>query len=215
MSTPQPTPIYRLLHIDNLPIVLRRGGLHAPNLTPQDGLPYHTIHNTDVQAARRVCTIPRGPGGTVHDYVPFYFGYLSVMLLNLKTGRVAGYNEGQEPLIYLVSTAQSIADSGTEFVFSDGHGLATFTGWYDELCHLDEVDWNLVCQRYWSDTAEDNDRKRRKQAEFLIHRFCDWSLIQEIGVQNNNIRDIVLTHLNNFPGVRHPIVNVRSEWYYY
>ncbi|HCE68359.1 MAG: hypothetical protein A2X82_06900 [Geobacteraceae bacterium GWC2_55_20] len=57
----------------------------------------------------------------------------------------------------------------------------------------------------------DNDRKRRKQAEFLIHRFCDWSLIQEIGVQNNNIRDIVLTHLNNFSGLFQPVVSFRPE----
>lgn len=38
----------------------------------------------------------------MHDYVPFYFGPLSPMMLNLKTGRVAGYEEDQEPLIYLV-----------------------------------------------------------------------------------------------------------------
>jgi hypothetical protein len=151
----------------------------------------------------------------VHDYVPVYFGYLSVMLLNLKTGRVVGYNEGQEPLIYLVSTAQSIAESGAGFVFSDGHGLAALTSWYDSLRYLDEIDWNIVCQRYWRDNDEDNDRQRRKQAEFLIHGFCDWSLIQEIGVQNNRIRDMVLTHLNNFPDVQRPVVNIRSEWYYY
>ena len=30
----------------------------------------------------------------MHDYVPFYFGVLSPMLLQLKTGRVTGYNEG-------------------------------------------------------------------------------------------------------------------------
>ena len=33
-----------------------------------------------------------------------YFGYLAPMLLQLKTGRVAGYQEGQSPLLYLVST---------------------------------------------------------------------------------------------------------------
>ena len=53
------------------------------------------------------------------------------MLLQLRTGRVPGYDEGQEPLIYLVSTAQAVLDAGTDFVFSDGHGLATFTDWYD------------------------------------------------------------------------------------
>jgi len=212
---PQPTPIYRLLHIDNLPIVLQRGGLHAPNFTPNDGLAYRPIHNADVQATRRITPIPCGPRGTVHDYVPFYFGYLSVMLLNLKTGRVDGYDEGQEPLIYLKSTAQAVKQSGVGYVFSDGHGLASFTGWYDALCHLDEVDWSIANERYWRDTDEDNDRKRRKQAEFLIYQFCPWALIQEIGVLNVRMRDIVQTHLDNAPGAHRLVVTARPEWYYY
>ena len=158
--------------------------------------------------------IPCGPRWTVHDYVPFYFGYLSVMLLNLKTGRVPGYNEGQEPLVYLVSSAQAVVGSGAGFVFSDGHGLANFTCWYDALRHLDEVDWNLVYQKYWADNSEDNDRQRRKQAEFLIHRFCDWSLVQQIGVLNGRARDRVIAHLDAFPGMQRPEVRIRPEWYY-
>jgi hypothetical protein len=71
--------------------------------------------------------IPCGPGGTIHDYVSFYFGYLSPMMLNLKTGRVPGYNEGQTPLIYLESSAQAVSESGGGFVFSVGHVIATFT----------------------------------------------------------------------------------------
>ncbi len=52
------------------------------------------------------------------------------MLLQLKTERVTGYTEGQEPLIYLVSTVQAVQQNGVEFVFSDGHGIAAFTNWY-------------------------------------------------------------------------------------
>ena len=40
MPIPHPTPIFRLLHIDNLSMILTRGGLHAPNHVPQDGLVY-------------------------------------------------------------------------------------------------------------------------------------------------------------------------------
>ncbi|WP_083800169.1 DarT ssDNA thymidine ADP-ribosyltransferase family protein [Desulfobacca acetoxidans] len=35
------------------------------------------------------------------------------------------------------------------------------------------------------------DRQRRKQAEFLIYRFCPWDLIQEIAVVNVGLRDRV------------------------
>lgn len=71
-APPEPTLLYRLVHVDTLPTLLARGALHAPNNTPADGLPYRTIHNPTVQANRRVKTVPTGPGGTVHDYVPFY-----------------------------------------------------------------------------------------------------------------------------------------------
>ena len=98
---PNPIPLYRIIHVETLPTLLSRGALHAPNSTPQDGLPYRTIHSVSVQASRHRNQIGCGPRGTCHEYVPFYFGPLSVMLLNLKTGRVNGYNEGQEPLVYL------------------------------------------------------------------------------------------------------------------
>lgn len=215
MTVPNPTPIYRFIHIDNLRGCMERGGLSAPNHCPNDGQVYRTIHNEKVQNKRHVTHIPCGPRGTVHDYVPFYFGYLSPMLLNLKTGRVAGYNEGQAPLIYLESTAQAVRDSGTGFVFSDGHGLATFTGWFDDLVKLDQVDWNMVYQRYWADNLDDMDRQRRKQAEFLVHRFCDWSLIQEIGVIDQAVKQQVETILAAYPaGQRRPVA-VHAEWYYY
>lgn len=88
------------------------------------------------------------------------------MLLNLHSGRVEGYNEGQEPLIYIVTSIRRVAAAGRPWVFSDGHGLAALTNWYDDPECLDEVDWDLVSERYWSDTTDDNDRRRRKQAEF-------------------------------------------------
>lgn len=100
MAVPVPTPVLRFIHLDSLHIYLRRGALHAPNFTPDDGLVYRTNHNEDVQAKRHHTRISCGPGGTVHDYIPFYFGPLSPMMLNLKTGRVPGYDEGQEPFIF-------------------------------------------------------------------------------------------------------------------
>ncbi len=215
MTYPVPTPIYRLVHMENLDTLLLRNALHSPNHTPNDGLSYKTIHNINVQANRRIKQINCGPGGSIHDYIPFYFGPLSPMLLNLYTGRVPSYDEGQEPLIYLRSTIQTVTNSGCQFVFSDGHGLANFSSWYDNLNDLLNVDWNLVNARYWSDKPQDNDRQRRKQAEFLIWHKCAWSLICEIGVFNKVAKGHVEASLDRFPHCHRPHVNVQSSWYYY
>ncbi len=214
MAAPIPTPIFRLIHMDNLRLCLRRGGLHAPNFTPNNGSTYRTIHNVEVQQKRHEVRIPCGPGGVVHDYVPFYFGYLSPMMLNLKTGQVPGYDEGQEPLIYLVSTCQAVRHGGTGFVFSDGHGLASFTEWFDDLGDLDKVDWEMVYQRYWADSLEDMDRQRRKQAEFLVHRLCDWALIDKIGVIDEARKRQAEAIMADFGPQCRTMVEVRREWYY-
>ena len=56
------------------------------------------------------------------------------------------------------------------------------------------------------------DRKRRKQAEFLVYEFCPWSLIQEIAVINRVNKDrveqlLTLARLQK-------IVSVKPQWYY-
>jgi hypothetical protein len=211
---PEPTPIYRFAHIDNLGLLLRRAALHAPKHAPNDRGVYKTIHNLSIQDERRRLAILCGPGGVIHDYVSFYFGPRSPMLLQLHTGRVAGYTETQTPLLYLVSTAQAVRDSGARFVFSDGHGIASFTDWFDDLADLDNVDWDIVYARYWADTVDDPDRQRRKQAEFLVHRSCPWALVHEIVVVNDNMKTRVEKILAQFPdGLARP-VRVRSAFYY-
>ena len=92
-----------------------------------NGHDYRVIHNVDIQKMRRQRQIPCGPCGTMHDYVAFYFGPHSPMLLQLHTGRVGDYHEGQRPLIYTVSTVEAIARANLDFVFSDGHGIVAFT----------------------------------------------------------------------------------------
>ena len=211
---PEPTPIYRLIHVENLDTCLVRGALHAPNYTPPDGMAYRTIHRQDVQEVRRVHPVPKGPGGTVHDYVAFYLGPRSVMPYQLHTGWVEGYKDGQEPLIHLVSTCQAVAAAGLAFVFSDGHGVARFTAWYDRIDDLDKVDWEAAYSIWWKDTPEDMDRQRRKQAEFLVHRSCPWGLLTEIGVYNETARNRVEDTLAA-RGLGSTVqVRIRTEWYY-
>lgn len=214
MAVPDPTPIMRFIHVGNLHIYLRREGIHAPNFDPDNGMIYKIIHNVDIQLQRRISRIPCGPGGVIHDYVSFYFGPRSPMLYQLHTGWVEGYREGQKPLIYLVSTAQAIRSRGARFVFSDGHGIARFTDWYDNLAHLDKVDWEAVYTRTWKDTVDDMDRQRRKQAEFLVYEFCSWSLIHEIAVIDEHMKSRVEDILELFPRRTDTRIAVRKDWYY-
>ena len=216
MPMPTPTPIYSIIHIDNLDIFLRRGGIYAPNYEPDDGLKYHCIHNADIQKLRHDRPVICGPCGTIHNYIPFYFGYLSPMLLQLKTGQVSGYNEGQEPIIYLVSNVEDVVANNFPFVFTDGHGIAFETNWFDDLKNLNQVDWDMVNERYWvADYDRDMDRQRRKQAEFLVYKFMPWKLINEIVVINPYIKKKVESILSHHSERLHCPVRINKEWYYY
>lgn len=48
-----------------------------------------------------------------------------------------------------------------------------------------------------------------------MHRFCDWSLIEQIGVINPAMKARVEEILAGFPAGLHKPVVVRSDWYYY
>jgi len=210
---PNPTPIYRLMHVDNLRVCVRRGALHAPNHMPSDGLQLRDTHNIDLQRARSTTAVPSGPRGHIHDYIPFYFGPLSPMLLQLKTGWVEGYCEGQYPLVYLVSSAQAVDNSGHRFVFTDGHAHVAYTKWYDNLNALTEIDWEAVNARYWGfNNDPTGELKRRKQAEFLVHTCLDWKLIEQIAVMDDSrkaqVEDVLAIYDLDTP------VSIRRDWYY-
>jgi hypothetical protein len=213
MNAPIPTPIYRITHISNLESILKSCGLYAPNNLPAVCGAYKSIHNPDISLKRSNRSIPCGPGGKIHDYVAFYLGHRSPMLYQLHTGRVDGYDEGQEPLIYLVANAQNILSQGLQFVFSDGHGIAEYSTWYDDLQQLNSLDWESIYARMWYDDENDPDRQRRKQAEFLVHQYLNWSLVDYLAVINTAMKQRVENILSNYPLMIKPVL-IKPAWYY-
>lgn len=207
------TPIYHITHIDNLKSILNSDGLIANSRLKQEGINYRDIAYENIQNRRARTPVHCGVGGVLHDYVPFYFAPRSPMLYTLHKGNVQGYHQGQNPVIHLVSYPEAIESSNLAFVFTDGHPVMEYTDFYDSLCYIDEViDWEVMESRYWNNNEDDLDRKRRRQAEFLVHQFCPWKLITEIGVINSTIKVRVQETLQNFN--HQPLVNIHSDWYY-
>lgn len=118
-------------------------------------------------------------------------------------------------VVYLETTAQKIANGEAEFVFSEGHGLAAYTEWFDDLSDLIKVDWGVVYERYWTDNANDMDRQRKKKAEFLVHAFCEWSLIEAVIVINASRKAQVEQIFAGFDESMHRPISIKRDWYYY
>jgi hypothetical protein len=212
LPAPQPTYIYHITHIRNLPSILARGGLLACGDLRRLDVGYTDIAHQHIQDRRAAKRVLRGPGGVLHDYVPFYFAPRSPMLFAISKGRVEGYDEGQEPVIYLVTTTQHIQMLALPFVFTDGHGTMDVTKYFDHLDDLGRVDWNIMRARYWHDTDEHLDRKRRRQAEFLIHRAVPWGAILCLGVMSAPMQAQVQALIR--AEAHRPPVRIHRDWYY-
>ena len=135
------------------------------------------------------------------------------MLYAIHKGYVEGYEDGQRSILHLVTSAEAIASASLNFVFSDGHAVMRYTRFYENLTSLQgAIDWKIMRTEYWNDTDEDGDRKRRRQAEFLVYQSVPWSLIQGIGVQNKTVADNVRQILQKF-GQTTEVRKIASYYY--
>lgn len=75
--------LYHITHINNLSSIIKQGGLQSHITIQQQGIKYKDVANQDIQSRRNRTKIPLGPGGILHDYVPFYFAPRSPMLYYL------------------------------------------------------------------------------------------------------------------------------------
>ncbi|MBL1209861.1 DUF4433 domain-containing protein [Geminocystis sp. GBBB08] len=208
-----PTEIYHITHIKNLSSIIKSGELTANSLLKRQNQTYQNIAHQNLQYRRAITSVTCGQKGTLHDYVPFYFAPRSPMLYAINQKQVQGYTQGQKPIIYLVTTAETIKNASIPFVFTDGHGIMAYSEFYDDLKDLNTViDWDVMNSKMWTDTAQFPDRKRRRQAEFLVYQYCPWQLINSIAVIDSSIaqqvNQLLQTHSHQIP------VNICRNWYY-
>lgn len=206
------TPIFHITHFRNLPSILEAGGLHCKATTEARGLCQVSIAHENIQDRRRRTRVPCGPGGVLHDYAPFFFCTKPPMLFTIARGNVEGYAEGQDPVVYLFSTVEKVMELGLPFVFTDGHGTVALTRFFVDPARLDQVDMPLMKAKYWFDTEEDGDRKRRRQAEFLVHNQFPLAALLAIVVKSEEFKTKVEELLRE-RGIACRVV-VKPEWYY-
>ena len=201
-------PIYHITHVNNLPGIIASGRLICDR-TAQD-LKLVNIGHNNIKERRLRKPVPVGPGGTVGDYVPFYFAPLSPMLYAIFKNKVAGYTAGQQPVIYLCSSTEAVHAAKCRWVFTEGHAVMDFTDFFDDFKDLGRIDWPLMQAKYWFDNDSHPDRSRRRQAEFLVHQFFPWNLVTKIVVYDAANAKVVSNILRG----QLPAVDIKRGWYY-
>jgi hypothetical protein len=86
------------------------------------------------------------------------------------------------------------------------------TDFYDNLSRLSEVDWSIMNSLWWNDTNEYPDRKRRRQAEFLVYKIFPWDLVLEVGVKTERMRKAVRKVISEYG--KETTVTIHPDWYY-
>jgi hypothetical protein len=207
-------PIYHITHIRNLPGILQLGGLFSDNAAALNGYTDTEIGMPGIKRRRRMTIINCGPGGTPADYVPFYFGYRSPMLLSIHSGNVPTYSEGQEPVIYLTSSLTAVRHAGLAAIFSEGNAGETFVDFHADDGDLCEklIDWPLMKAKWWNSIPDDPNRASRRQAEYLVHRFFPASLIASIVTHNKRRESEVHSILTEYDASISTMVY--PQWYY-
>ena len=119
--SPERALIFRITHIDNVPWILDHG-LHCRNSSACDPH-FRAIGNPELIAKRRHWEIPLSPGGTLGDYVPFYFTPHTPMLYNIKTGYQGTPRMPMSSIVILASSLHRVLELGGRFVFADRHAL--------------------------------------------------------------------------------------------
>lgn len=211
MMRPRPTLLYHFTHVDNLRSIIDNGiksdsGVSTSSLAVDVG-------DQDVKQRRRRRRVPVPPGGVTADYVPFYFAPQSPMMYVISRNGVDGYSAGLDPLVYIVTTLEAILAAGGVVVISDGNCASVLTAFRSNLDELDElVDWEVMGDQYWSNTPDDGDRKRRRQAELLVHRHVPWSAVTQLATRSKPMLKRVRAILSG-AGVDLPVKH-QSDWYY-
>jgi hypothetical protein len=199
VTRPMPTRVLHMTRIERLPSVVEHG-LLPDNVCRQRQIGGVEIGYDHIKRRRAMRPVPCGGGGTLADYVPFYFAPRSPMLYAVTRGLVSAEAANTERIVYLVSSTQTLREAGMTVVASNRHA------------ELDFVDWPLMTATYWNNTPNDPDRKERRQAECLVQPCVSWQVIEGIATKTEGARAQVRLALGT--ACEPPPVDVRADWYF-
>src|SRR5215203_696208 len=97
-------PLFHITAMPNLESIVRSGGLLPKARLSHGGLRHADIAYQNIQGRRAMKVVPKGPGGVIHDYIPFYFAPRSPMLRTINSGNVPGCDYRQDDIVHLRTT---------------------------------------------------------------------------------------------------------------
>jgi len=194
LAVPSTIWLYRITHIENLEHDLRQGLRIAKS--PKANPNYRQIGDSSLIEFRKEILAPDPPGGTLSEYIPFYFGPRSPMLYQIASGWEDIQKYPQEEIIYYISSLNEIKSAKLKYFFTDGHARSKTSTAYTNDSDLERLDWNVIYSSTWRSDESDLRRKEKKQSELFVKEYVPFHCVQHIGVYNKLAEQKVLSLLS-------------------
>jgi len=201
------TYLFRMTNIQNIPHILQCGITHIGS--PLSNGNYVPIGDGSLITTRSSFILNNGK--KLGDYIPFYFGVLTPMLYVIQKG----YNQVKitpaEDIVYCVTSVQQILNTNLDFVFTDGHAIEKLSTQYDskDAANIDKLlDFKAIGDKKFKDHV-DLDKKRRKQAEFLVDGDIPIQAILGYVVYNKKAQDKLIAM-----GIEEKKTKIISSYYF-
>lgn len=156
---------HRLMHINNVPYLLRAGFVH-----PDSEGAYPNYIAIGDQSIIKVRKEELHHGYNLSDFIPFYFGPHTPMLYVIQNGLNGVQKFEAQDIVHCVIKIATVIEQDWDCIFTDGHAVTGITEFYtkDRLVDVNSlIKVEDVYARYWKDEY-DLDLQRRKQAELLL-----------------------------------------------
>lgn len=196
-----------MMHIDNVDHVWKNGitKITSPNSNPN----YRAIGDNSLISNRNLFFIPNG--NTLGNYIPFYFHQRMPMLYVIQRGFNGVTATPAENIVYCITSVALVIQHEIDYLFTDGHAVDKFSAFYEsrDISKIDKIlDFVAIRDSFWKD-ENDLDKKRRKEAEFLLSDDLPQSGIGIFAVYNNTAKDRLLSF-----GIPNEKIIIKSEYYF-
>lgn len=204
--TSERAAIFRITHVANFEWDVVHG-LQCRN-SDEVNPDFRNIGNLDLIEKRKQRPVPIAPGGTLSDYVPFYFTSRSPMLYNIRTGYRDVPKVSMDEVVIYAANLRKLAAKGTKFVFTDRHAKLEPAKFSSDLTELDGLDWQILDASDFRHDPADPGKKDRYQAEALIYRNLQFSEVAAVlccsAGASRRIEDVLTSYSQTVPVIVQP-----------
>ena len=182
--------IFRITHIDNVRWILDNG-LHCRNGRQDPS--FVNVGEPEIIERRNERSVPVEPGGTLSDYIPFYFTPFSPMAYKIKTGVGVTAVPSSDVVVLVASLRELAKESDVRYLYTDRHAVLQWAEFHESLDDLDSLDWPRLRNRDFKRDYDEPDKMERYQAEALVYRHLPLDLLRGIACRGSKETDRVRT----------------------